>query len=824
MAELSWPAIIAMILYGLNAVISAAFVGRFAGETALAGVSVAYPLTQLSAGLGSLIGVGAVLSIAIGRQDQTTQQRLLGNVNSLSLITAAVYMLLGLAFSAPLLKLMGGEGQVLALGDSYFRITILGAWFWIYGLAANMIIRAEGKMKSAAVIMGLGLLIDILANYLLVGVFACGIAGSAWATNIGMLSYTLLGWLYFGKHFSSFKAKVFSLYWDAAIVKSVISLGMSSFIMLIMNLVQGIVVFNALARYGTVLDMAFYGAVYRIFIFGLTPIFGLMRALQPVVGINYGAGQYERVITSYKLFTVASALLTMPLWIIVMIAPASVLSLMLPAQIYTGEQLLYFRIYMAVIPLLSMIFMAMTFFPAIGKGKPAAIIGIARQLVFYVPVMLILPKMIGVSGIYYGSLAIDALIVLWTAILVKMEFTTLRLHSQPAPARAATPESCERPAVACPPVSSHNITGRKKWYGLALTAIILCLAGGMLWQKSHRVTPAAETKIPLVQTLTVGAAGAASLYTYAGEVRGRYESQLSFQVGGKLIKRNVELGSAVQAGELLMQLDPQDFNQMDNSNAAQLAAAQAQLTLAENNLNRYRQLYAQAAVSRAQLDQYQSAYDIARAAVRQTAAQYEQGANKLDYTRLYADQPGVIAAVNAETGQVVSAGQSVLTLVRDGQREIEINIPENRLQEFRDVSPCKATFWALPGVSVDGAIREIAPMANAITRTYKVRVTLVNPPPEVKLGMTAAVTITGAGQQAAAIAIPRSALYQTGDVPGVWVIKNDTVTWRPVTVGVGNNDTIPVLTGLQPGETIVTAGVHKLREGQKVRTSEGGGQ
>ncbi|MEY9093292.1 MATE family efflux transporter [Paenibacillus sp. RC84] len=163
-----------------------------------------------------------------------------------------------------------------------------------------------------------------------------------------------------------------------------------------------------------------------MFTFLLTPIFGLMRALQPVIGINYGAGQYERVIKSYRIFTVASMLLTLPFWIFSMADPEMILGFMLPDQVFTRTQSMYFRIHMAILPLLSMIFMAITFFPSINKGKPAAIIGIARQLVLYIPVMLILPKMMGVSGIYLGSLAIDAIIVLWTVVMVRKEFTRLK--------------------------------------------------------------------------------------------------------------------------------------------------------------------------------------------------------------------------------------------------------------------------------------------------------------------------------------------------------------------------------------------------------------
>lgn len=293
-----------------------------------------------------------------------------------------------------------------------------------------MIVRAEGKMKSAAVMMGAGLVINVIANYILMGVFNFGVVGAAWGTNIGMLVYTLIGWFYFGKGFSTFKTKMLSLSWDKEIGTTIIRLGLPSLIMSFMSLIQAVLVFNALAKYGTTADIAFYGVVYRIFTFLMTPIFGLMRALQPVIGINYGAGQYDRVISSYKIFALSAMLLTLPFWIISMISPESILGLMLADQVFEVTQLGYFRIYMAILPPLSIIFMAMTLFPSIGKGKPAALIGIARQLVFYVPVMLFLPGIVGVAGIYYGSFAIDVVIVVWTALMVRKEFNLLRTRAQ----------------------------------------------------------------------------------------------------------------------------------------------------------------------------------------------------------------------------------------------------------------------------------------------------------------------------------------------------------------------------------------------------------
>ena len=428
MFQLSWPAVIAMILYGLNAFIDGVFVGNFVGETALAGVSFAYPLTQISLGLGSLIGVGAgsALSIALGKNDKKTQDRLIGNVNYLSLIITAIFMVLGLVFSSQLIKIMGGQGQTLDIGNSYFRITILGSLFWVYGLAGNMIVRAEGKMKSAAIMMASGLIVNVIANYIFIVILDFGVEGAAWGTNIGMGVYSLVNIIYFGRGFSSFKTRVFSFNRDKEIIKQILGLGASSMIMSVMSVVQGAVVLNAISKYGSIEDIAFYGAAFRIFTLSLTPIMGLMRALQPVTGINYGAGKYERVISGYKTFAIAAATLTLPFWFISMVRPDFVLSL-ISNEIVNATNLLYFRLQMSIIPMLSLVFMGMTFFPSIDKGKPAAIIGIVRQVIFYIPVMIFLPRILGVAGVYYGALGIDIFIVVWTSLFwVKKEFSKLR--------------------------------------------------------------------------------------------------------------------------------------------------------------------------------------------------------------------------------------------------------------------------------------------------------------------------------------------------------------------------------------------------------------
>lgn len=189
--KLSLPAIIAMILYGLNVIFDGIFVGRLVGETAFAGISIVYPLTQLSLGLGSLVGVGAgsYLSILLGEDDKDTQGKIVGNANLISIVVTVIIMFFGFVFMTPLLTSIGAEGEALSYAVTYFRITLIGSFFWIIGLAYNMIVRAEGKMQTAAIMMGIGLVVNIISNYILMKVLNMGVAGAAWGTNIGMFVY-----------------------------------------------------------------------------------------------------------------------------------------------------------------------------------------------------------------------------------------------------------------------------------------------------------------------------------------------------------------------------------------------------------------------------------------------------------------------------------------------------------------------------------------------------------------------------------------------------------------------------------------------------------
>lgn len=424
MWKLSLPAILAMVLYGLNAFMDTIYIGQLLNETALAGVALAYPLTSIMLGLGSWVGTGAgnYISILLGKDDTENQQKVLPNATIFTIAMSLLFAVPAYFFAEPLIKMMGGYGEVLDYGVTYFKITILATPFWIYALQLNMVVRSEGKMWTAAVIMSFGLIANLILTPISIIYFDMGVDGAAWATNIGMLIYCLVGYFYFQQGKASFPSKINSLSFDTTVFQSILKLGFPGFILSLMGLIQAIVVFNAVVNYGTDEDLSLFAAANRILLFMMTPLFGFMRALQPVEGVNFGAGQYERVKQSFWLFCKTGFWIVLPFWFLFMAFPEISIQMVLPNRILTADEILNFRIYMAIIPFLPFVFMSLTHLPAVEQPKFASIIGLARQIVFYVPVILLLPKWLGISGVYIGSTFIDIVVTLWLSIVVINSF------------------------------------------------------------------------------------------------------------------------------------------------------------------------------------------------------------------------------------------------------------------------------------------------------------------------------------------------------------------------------------------------------------------
>ena len=316
----------------------------------------------------------------------------------------------------------------------------------------------------------------------------------------------------------------------------------------------------------------------------------------------------------------------------------------------------------------------------------------------------------------------------------------------------------------------------------------------------------------------VGSKPADSANVYSGEVRARYENDLAFRVGGKVVARLVDVGAAVKKGESLARLDPQDLQLNVESARQSLAAAEADHKLAKAELERYRELRAKQYVSQAVLDARESAFNTTKARLEQARAQAQVARNQSSYTTLVAEADGVITAVNVEAGQVVAAGQPVMRFARPEEKEVAINVPETRLGELRDAGEVLIAVWAAPDKPYRGRVREIAPNADPATRTFAAKISFVQPDAAVRLGMTANVAIgdPSAGQ---VITLPLTALTQVDGKHAVWVVDPQTskVNLRPVAIGAYREDGVTVRDGLRPGEVVVTAGVHKLLPGETVR-------
>lgn len=440
--EMSWPAIAAITLFGLNAVLDAVYIGQLLGEQALAGAVMAYPLTQITLGLGSLAGIGGgvALSIAIGRGDQHSLRRLPGTALTISGILALLYALVGAGFAESLVYGMGAREELIPIAASYLRASALGSIGALAGLTLNMLLRGEGRMKLAALYMGIGLAVNMILTPVLIVGLDMGVAGAAWATNIGSAIGAWLVWRRYARGRCSYPVDAYYLGLPRDLSHRIIRLGTPALIMSSMGVLQAIVVFNVLSRIGSESDIAFYGAAWRIVIFMLTPLFGLMRAFQPVAGFNYGAEQWQRVQTCFWTFVQAGALIIVPIWVLMASFPAQTLALMLPGTAFSDQDLLHFRILILPLPLLPLVFTALALLPAIEQPAKATLISVSRQLLLYVPVMLTVPPMIGVSGVYYGSMAIELVCASWLLLTVLLVF-----RRPPAPgAGAVTPPG--RPA------------------------------------------------------------------------------------------------------------------------------------------------------------------------------------------------------------------------------------------------------------------------------------------------------------------------------------------------------------------------------------------
>ncbi|MGJ7489573.1 efflux RND transporter periplasmic adaptor subunit [Variovorax sp. ZT4R33] len=350
--------------------------------------------------------------------------------------------------------------------------------------------------------------------------------------------------------------------------------------------------------------------------------------------------------------------------------------------------------------------------------------------------------------------------------------------------------------------------------------VATCLLAALLAGCSK--PPAAEAPVRAVKVQTVGASAYGTAPEFSAEVRARVESQLGFRVAGKILRRQAELGQHVKAGEVLAQLDPQDYRLATEAARAQQAAAQTNRDLAAADLKRYRELRAQNFISGAELERREATYKSAQAQFEQAQAQLASQGNQASYATLAADVAGVVTAIDAQPGQVVTAGTPVVRIAQDGARDVVFAVPEDRAGQIKPGSAVAVRGWS-GGDELQGKVREVAASADPVTRTYTVKVAIdaATAPP---LGATVYARPQALSHVGAPVLkLPTSALRQEGGGSAVWVLDKASMTVRsqPVQVATADGNEAVIAQGLEPGMQVVVAGVHVLAPGQKVSIYQG---
>lgn len=411
--KLSLPAILGMIVIGLYPLMDGIFAGQILSERAMTAVGIATPFTYINTGIATLIGVGSasLLSRAIGEGNQGTIDKVMGNLCFWILLLSAIVTVLGILFCQQLLAVFGAKGELLNLSTRYLRIIFLGSVFVNFAQAANMVMRGEGLMKRAMLIMAMGAGINIsLDPILMILLKEHGVEGAAIATVTAQFVQAIVTLWYFKK--KSEVVKIGLIRRENEIAGEMFSVGVSAMLMQVLTIIQQSFLYSQAFRYGGETSATIMAATLRIQAFSFIPLWGMSQGLQPAIGANFGAKQYDRVKKIFNVFTISSIVLAACFWL-----PAETFAK--PALKLFGlsdETLLLavpsFRTMYSIFIVYGVMIMTMTFFQAIGDGKTAGILVMLRQIILFIPSVILLPLIVGTHSLWYVLPIVDGIVVL----------------------------------------------------------------------------------------------------------------------------------------------------------------------------------------------------------------------------------------------------------------------------------------------------------------------------------------------------------------------------------------------------------------------------
>ena len=422
--KLSLPAILGMIVIGVYPLMDGIFAGQILGEKAMTAVGIATPFTYINTGIATLIGVGStsLLSRAIGEGNQRTIDKVMGNLCFWVLLLSTIVTILGYLFCGQLLMIFGAKGELLNLSTRYLRIIFLGSIFVHFAQAANMVMRGEGLMKRAMLIMSLGAGINIVLDPVLMIMFReHGVEGAAIATITAQFIQAVFTLWYFKK--KSETVKIGLIRKENEIIGEMFSVGVSAMLMQVLTIIQQSFLYSQAFRYGGETSAAIMAVSLRIQAFSFIPLWGMSQGLQPAIGANFGAKQYNRVKKIFNVFTISSIVLAACFWI-----PAEVFAKQILNLFGLSDETLFlavpnFRIMYSIFIVYGVMIMIMTFFQAIGDGKTAGVLVMLRQVILFIPTMIFLPYIFGAQSIWYVIPIVDGIVVL---LGLQRYFTTVK--------------------------------------------------------------------------------------------------------------------------------------------------------------------------------------------------------------------------------------------------------------------------------------------------------------------------------------------------------------------------------------------------------------
>ena len=421
----SLPAIIGMMVNGLYNVVDRVFIGNMpgVGPLAITGLGVTMPVMTIILAFGMLIGIGAAtnISIKLGQGKKDEAEKLIGNSITLSVIVGLIIMAIGLLFGDQILKVFGASEDSLEYAKAYINIILIGTVFNLIGFVFNITIRGDGNPKLSAKIMVVGCLLNIILDAVFIFVVNMGIGGAALATIISQFITAIWGLSYYIKGKSNLKLNKSNLKLDKSLVYTIIVIGAAPFAMQIAASGVQVISNNALRTYGGDLAIGAMATINSIIMMVGLPIVGISQGAQPIIGFNYGCKKYDRVEQTLKLATIASTIGLTIGWVVVQLYPEAIVSMFNRDSELVNISVDGIRKYLFMMPLIGMSMIGSNYIQSIGNAKQSMFLGLLRQVILLVPMMLILPKFLGLDGVWFSQPVADVISFIITFIVVNKE-------------------------------------------------------------------------------------------------------------------------------------------------------------------------------------------------------------------------------------------------------------------------------------------------------------------------------------------------------------------------------------------------------------------